>query len=175
MLEIELKVRVPGLDPVREKLRKMNALFRGRAQEHDVYYNAPHRDFSKTDEALRVRYVNNSAVVTYKGKKIENYGLKAREEFNTAVENGEVFEQILARLGFTRTANVSKWRETYTLGSATVSLDDVESLGTFVEIEVISNGGKENALFEIERLKKELGITGEAILDSYLELLLSRS
>lgn len=175
MLEIELKVRVPGLDPVRESLRKMNARYRGKAHERDVYYNAPHRDFSKTDEALRVRYVNDSAVVTYKGEKIKNYGLKAREEFNTAVESGEVFEQILARLCFTRTAQVSKWRETYTLGQATVSLDEVEGLGTFVEIEVISEGEMNTALPEIGNLKKELGITGEAILDSYLELLLSRS
>jgi adenylate cyclase class 2 len=175
MLEIELKVKVLSLAPVRENLREANALFVSRSYERDTYYNAPHRDFTQTDEALRVRYVNNAAVVTYKGAKLKNLGLKAREELNTAVESGEIFEQILSRLGFIRTAGVGKWRETYTLGPATISLDDVEGLGTFIEIEVIADGARDTILSEIDRVKKELGITGEAILDSYLELLLSRS
>lgn len=174
MLEIELKVRLPALGPVREALLEKGARFKGRVREHDIYYNAPHRDFSKTDEALRVRYSDGKAVVTYKGAKIKNLSLKAREELNTAVESGEVTEQILARLGFTKTAEVTKVRENYALGSTTVSLDDVEDLGTFAEIEVIANQQQDIARETIEQVKKELGITGEPILASYLELLLSR-
>jgi adenylate cyclase class 2 len=174
MLEIELKVRVGDLKTVRERLSQKGAGFLGRSHEHDIYYNAPHRDFSTTDEALRVRYVDGKAVVTYKGAKIKDLGLKAREEFNTAVESGEVTEQILSRLGFVKTASVDKWRETYRFGNVTVMLDEVESLGTFVEIEIISRGDREAALADIDRVKKELGITGPAILDSYLELLLSK-
>ena len=106
--------------------------------EHDVYYNAPHRDFGVTDEAVRVRYTDDHAVITYKGAKIGASGLKAREELNTAVESGEVFEAILDRLGFTRTAEVNKWRENYQLGTTAISLDSVDELGTFVEIEVLA-------------------------------------
>ena len=173
MLEIELKVHVPDLEPVRAALALKNARFRGKSQERDTYYNAPHRNFAKTDEALRVRYSDGKAVVTYKGAKIKNLGLKAREELNTAVESGETFEQILARLGFLKTARVCKQRETYELPSATVALDDVEGLGTFVEIEVLANDGGDAAAETIGRLKNDLGIAGEAILDSYLELILA--
>jgi len=88
MLEIESKVRVPSLDPVRRQLVMHNARFSGRKREHDVYYNAPHRDFGVTDEAVRVRYTDDHAVITYKGAKIGASGLKAREELNTAVESG---------------------------------------------------------------------------------------
>ena len=70
--------------------------------EHDIYYNAPHRDFGQTDEAVRVRYTDDHAVVTYKGPKIKKFGLKAREELNFAVESGETFETMLDRLGFTK-------------------------------------------------------------------------
>jgi len=170
MLEIELKVRVDGLGPVRQRLQQLGAEFCRRVHEHDVYYNAPHRDFAGTDEALRVRYADGTAVVTYKGAKIKNLGLKAREELNTAVESGEVFGQILDRLGFTRTAEVNKWRETYRFQDASIALDEVESLGTFVEIEVITDTGTHAATEKIEKIKKELGITGVAILASYLEL-----
>ncbi len=173
MLEIELKVRVDALEPVRNLLQQLNAESFGRVHEHDIYYNAPHRNFARTDEALRVRYAGGKAVVTYKGAKIKNLGLKAREELNTAVESGEVFEKILARLGFMKTAEVDKWRENYRYGNASIALDEVENLGTFVEIEVIAGTETQAATERIDKIKKELGISGEAILASYLELLQS--
>jgi adenylate cyclase class 2 len=173
MLEIELKVRVDALGPVRNRLQQLNAESFGRVHEHDIYYNAPHRNFAKTDEALRVRYAGGKAVVTYKGAKVKDLRLKAREELNTGVESGEVIGEILARLGFVKTAGVNKWREHYRYGNASIALDEVEHLGTFVEIEVIANTETQEALKRIDTIKKELGITGEAILASYLELLQS--
>ncbi|MCK9632737.1 MAG: class IV adenylate cyclase [Methanoregula sp.] len=172
MLEIELKVRIPSLAPVREQLTKKQAQSCGRVHEHDIYYNAPHRDFGVTDEAVRVRYTDDHAVVTYKGPKIKKFGLKAREELNFAVESGEAFETMLTRLGFTRTTEVNKWRETFKLGVATISLDTVDELGTFAEIEVIAENDTDNPTALIEKIAKEIGANGEPILASYLELLL---
>jgi adenylate cyclase class 2 len=174
MLEIELKVRIPALDPVREQLKRKNAQFSGRVHEHDIYYNAPHRDFATTDEAVRVRYTDDHAVVTYKGPKIKKFGLKAREELNFAVESGEAFETMLARLGFTRTTEVNKWRENYKLDTALISLDTVEELGTFAEIEIIARDETDNPTAMIEKIAKEIGADGEPILASYLELLLDK-
>jgi adenylate cyclase, class 2 len=173
MLEIELKVRVDSLDPIRQNLKDRHAEFRGKQHEHDIYYNAPHRDFGSTDEALRVRYTDGPALVTYKGKKLREYGLKAREELNTSVESGEVFEQILDRLGFRKTAEVNKWRENYRLGNASFALDLVDGLGIFVEIEIMTENNGADATGQIQKLAKEMEITGEPILASYLELLLS--
>ncbi|HVP96148.1 class IV adenylate cyclase [Methanoregula sp.] len=173
MLEIELKVRVDALDPLRKNLLARHAEFTGKQHEHDIYYNAPHRDFGTTDEALRVRYTDGPALVTYKGKKIAELGLKAREELNTTVESGEVFEAILDRLGFTKTAEVNKLRENYRLGNASFALDTVDGLGTFAEIEIMAEKDGKAATAAITKLAKEMGISGEPILASYLELLLS--
>jgi adenylate cyclase class 2 len=174
MLEVELKVRIPSPAPVRERLNRKNAEFLGREHEHDVFYNAPHRDFGKTDEAVRVRYTGDRAVVTYKGPKIQSFGLKAREELNFAVESGEAFETMLLRLGFFKTLEVNKWRENYRLGDASVCLDDVEGLGTFAEIEVMAEDAEQNPTGAIEGIAREIGVTGEPILESYLELLLAK-
>lgn len=174
MLEVELKVKVPSLEPVREQLARKKARSGGKVHEHDIYYNAPHRDFGQTDEAVRVRYKDDHAVVTYKGPKIKKFGLKAREELNFAVESGESFETMLDRLGFTRTLEVNKWRETYTLGDASVSLDTVDGLGTYAEIEVITENEADNPTDRIDKIAKELGVEGEPILESYLELLLAK-
>ena len=174
MLEIELKVRVSSLNPLRQQLIRLNAQPCGRLHEHDIYYNAPHRDFGMTDEAVRVRYTNDHAVVTYKGAKIKASGLKAREELSTAVESGEVFEQILDRLGFTKTAEVNKWRENFRFRNAAISLDSVDELGTFAEIEIMAEDNDSDASAQIEKISKEIGIQGEPILTSYLEMLLSK-
>lgn len=174
MLEVELKVRVLSLDPVRERLLAHNAEFCGKAHEHDIYYNAPHRDFGKTDEAVRVRYTNDHAVVTYKGPKIKKFGLKAREELNFSVECGGTFETMLDRLGFTKTLEVNKWRENYQLGVASIALDQVEELGTFAEIEIITEDEGENPTAEIEKIAREIGADGTPILESYLELVLAK-
>jgi len=174
MLEVELKVKIPSLDPVREQLVKRNARSCEKVHEHDVYYNAPHRDFSITDEAVRVRYTGDHAVVTYKGPKIKQFGLKAREELNFAVESGETFETMLDRLGFTKTLEVDKWRETYTLGTVSISLDTVDGLGTFAEIEVMVKDESDNPTEQIGKIAREIGADGEPILASYLELLLAK-
>ena len=174
MLEVELKVKIPSLDPAREQLVRRNAQSCGKVHEHDVYYNAPHRDFSITDEAVRVRYTGDHAVVTYKGPKIKKFGLKAREELNFAVESGKTFETMLDRLGFTKTLEVNKWRETFRLGTASVSLDTVDGLGTFAEIEVIVENESDNPTGQIGKIAKEIGVDGEPILASYLELLLAK-
>lgn len=174
MLEVELKVKIPSLDPVREQLAQRNARSFGKVHEHDVYYNAPHRDFGITDEAVRVRYTGDHAVVTYKGPKIKKFGLKAREELNFAVESGESFETMLDRLGFTKTLEVDKWRETFRLGTASVSLDTVDGLGTFAEIEVMVKDESDNPTEQIGKIAQEIGADGEPILASYLELLLAK-
>ena len=174
MLEVELKVKIPSLDPVRERLVQKGAASRGKVHEHDIYYNAPHRDFGQTDEAVRVRYTDDHAVVTYKGPKIKKFGLKAREELNFAVENGNTFETMLDRLGFKKTLEVNKWRENYQLGTAMISLDQVDGLGTYAEIEVIAKDEADNPTAQIEKIAKEIGAEGEPILESYLELLLAK-
>lgn len=172
MLEIELKARVPDLEPVRERLSRLDAVPEGRIHERDIYYNAPHRDFARTDEALRIRFAGTSCVITYKGAKKKEFALKAREELNCGVESGEVMERILFSMGFTRVAEVSKWREYFRFRGAVISLDQVSGLGTFVEIELADPGAVEAPSEYVAELARELGVPEEPLLLSYLELLL---
>ncbi|MGM0685281.1 MAG: class IV adenylate cyclase, partial [Halobacteriota archaeon] len=54
MFEVEIKVPA-DVDAVRERLREAGAERVGARRQRDDYYDAPHRDFAETDEALRVR------------------------------------------------------------------------------------------------------------------------
>ena len=173
MLEVEAKFAVRDLDAIRSRLESMGARKGRRQQEQDVYYNAPHRDFGETDEALRLRYHNGAVTLTYKGPKRGEYRYKARTELNCGIEAGSVMEGILEALGFVRVAEVKKVREYFHYQGALISLDRVEGLGTFVEIEVVGSEGDGGPSAKIAALAEELGVDGPPILESYLELLLS--
>ena len=173
MLEIEIKVRVPDLESIRKRITACGGVLTERLTEHDSYYNAPHRDFGITDEALRLRQAGGKTVVTYKGPKSTILGSKVREELNLDISDPKTFDKIITSLGFKLVAVVLKDREYYQYQDYTISLDKVEGLGDFVEIELITESNAELAASRIDTTAKEMGVIGERITSSYLELLLS--
>ena len=174
MLEVEAKFAVRDPEGVRARLRQQGVRVERKRRERDVYYNAPDRDFGETDEALRVRYDDAGVTMTYKGPKIRVGSAKAREELNLDVSSGEILEAILSRAGFRRTAVVTKVREFYEAGGATVTLDAVEGLGTFAEVEILTEEDAEDAAQRIGAIVERLGVEGPPIYVSYLEMLLGR-
>ncbi len=167
--EVEAKVRVDcslleELGRVVEKLGRLEAdVF-----EEDAYYQHPCRDFRVTDEALRVRRVGKRVELTYKGPKKVHRGVKSRLELTIRVE-GDI-GAVLEALGFQRVAVVKKRRSYYLLEKprVKVSLDVVEGLGCFVEVEALEGG--------VEAVEEALRLLGldraERIVKSYLELYL---
>jgi len=180
-VEVEAKIMLDScteLGRVRERLRGLGAALEGEVFEEDIYYQHPCRDFAETDEALRLRRAGGTVELTYKGPKRLVGGSKAREEVTVRVDPGEAerLDRLLDRLGFRRAARVAKRREYYRLGSVSVSLDEVEGLGCFVEIEYRGGGGVEEASRSIEEAAERLGLRGKPrVYKSYLELLLERS
>ncbi len=85
----------------------------------------------------------------------------------------EAMRELLGRLGYREVTWVRKVRERYRLGAFTVSLDKVEGLGEFVEVEAKAEGPYGDLLDEAFRLLERLGLAPEeAIRTSYLEMLL---
>jgi adenylate cyclase class 2 len=157
MYEVELKVRASH-GPVRERLEAAAEPL-GTVTQEDTYYDAPHRDFAETDEALRVRQEtadDRRTVLTYKGPLVEAAS-KTREEAETAVESPAELRRVLDGLGFEPAAVVRKERERFALDGYTVTLDDVTDLGEFVEVETEAtaeeiDAAREGAVAVLERL-----------------------
>jgi adenylate cyclase class 2 len=170
MLEVEVKSRI-DLSYAREVLEGLDAKFLEAEEHFDIYYNAPHCDFAETDEALRIRSVNGRQVLTYKGKKLDDI-TKSREEIQTHVE-AEAMIQILERLGFKETARVQKVRDVFKIGDITLCLDEVGSLGQFIEFEIISDADMEESKKRIFVMMEKFGLKPEdSIRKSYLELVM---
>ena len=179
MYEVELKLRADH-DPLRERLDARATRDRSVTQT-DTYYDAPHRDFAETDEAVRVRVEREAEVsvakLTYKGPLLDSES-KTREEHETLVADEDATRGILDGLGFEPAATVEKHRVFYTLDGYTVTLDSVTDLGEFVEIEteVETEAEIPAARDRARALLSELGADpDEGIQTSYLGLLLSKS
>ena len=194
MYEVEIKVPAE-LEAVRERLRRVDAERVEARRQRDVYYDAPHREFAETDEALRVRHEtvrpdgartatdgenpdgDETTRLTYKGPLLDEES-KTRSEHEAGVDDPDAMAEILDGLGFEPAATVVKRREYWAFREFTVTLDDVDGVGEFVEIErEIPEAEGIDATREaaVESLSR-LGLDAdEQVRTSYLGLLLADS
>ena len=183
--EVELKLRADH-DAVRPALDDAGATLDRRVRQVDTYYDAPHRDFAETDEALRLREETRdpsgqagaggepTTRLTYKGPLVEAAS-KTREEHETTVADGDEATGILTGLGFEPAAVVEKHRTFFTVDGYTVSLDRVDGLGEFVEVEAEAAESDEVAAVREGAVDvlRDLGLDpDDQIRTSYLGLLL---
>jgi adenylate cyclase, class 2 len=177
MLEVEMKFPVVNPDVTREKLHKLGFHQNELHHQVDCYFNAPDRDFAKSDEALRVRNVDDQSLLTYKGPKQGTTG-KVRKETEVALAPGSATKMaaILKQLRYLPSVEVKKARTIYRHAAqkhVEVSWDEVEDLGTFVELEImVPEGDQTETLACLQQLGEELGL-GQEERRSYLELLLN--
>ncbi|OYR57681.1 adenylate cyclase [Halorubrum ezzemoulense] len=187
MYEVEIKVPA-DLDATRERLREVGAEHVAAKRQRDTYYDAPHREFAETDEALRIRREmplsdgegsassadDPAATITYKGPLLDEAS-KTRAEHETGVDDGEALAAALSGLGFEPAATVEKRREFWAYDGFTVTLDAVTGLDEYVEIErAVESEGEVDAAREaaIEALDR-LGLDADdQVRTSYLGLLL---
>jgi adenylate cyclase class 2 len=179
MLEIELKFPVATFAGVEAALTNGSAQAQPALAEADHYFNAPDRDFAKTDEAFRLRRIGARNLITYKGPKQEGPA-KTRTEIEVPLADGaeaaETFCRLVERLAYRPTAVVKKRRRQFTLqrdGFALhVCLDDVERLGKFVEVEIVTPPQQRaNAEKTLQAVAADLGLSNSER-RSYLEMIL---
>lgn len=179
MVEVEMKFPSSDFAAIEDRLAKAGASLNEARQEIDHYFNAPDRDFARTDEALRLRRVGLANFVTYKGPK-RDAQTKTRTEIEVPLADGTAaadnFVRLLTCLGYRPVAVVQKKRRIYHLERDAfpleVCLDDVEGVGRFVELEILAPEERlDKARRVVQDLAATLGLTTSER-RSYLELLL---
>ncbi len=170
MLEVEAKVELLSPGALRDRLREAKAVA-GDVEEHeDVFFTHPSRDLAAAGEAFRLRVCNGRMHLTYKGPK-RGQGVKVREEHE--VDVAEDPRPMLAGLGFHPAVTLRKTREPWTLGDVHVTIDTLEGLGTFAEVEVLADD-EAHATEMVESVLKGLGLEGATRMEtSYLEMALA--
>ncbi|NBB96099.1 MAG: class IV adenylate cyclase [Planctomycetes bacterium] len=173
-LEVETKLRVESFTPIRQALRDTQAVYIGTVVHRDRYYDRPDGQFRREGCGLRLRLrqvlkhgqdgkLDDRAEVTYKGPVDATSRLKSRREIQTRLDDAASAADLLDACGLVCVRVIEKRRCSYRLGRALVELDEVPLLGSFVEIEGVSEN-------HIETVRKRLHIDAEHIDDSYLHL-----
>ena len=178
--EVERKFRLHDPGSFIQRAMAADANFGAAITQVDEYFAHPSRDFASTDEALRVRFTNAQCRITYKGPKV-SAATKTRCEielpFAESVDDPQQIGELLMALGFQPVAKVHKVRRSAQLSRGdwqfSVDLDDVQGLGTFVELDT-SAAEDQVAAAEaaMAKIADEFGLTGE-VQTSYLEMLLA--
>lgn len=178
--EVELKFRVVDQTVLEQRLYDLGATIDSPRQEVDLYFAHPARDFATTDEALRIRCKGALNFITYKGPKIDA-NTKTRREIDLPLPSGEASAEawngLLETLGFSAVGKVCKSRRKAHIAwqgrRVEASLDEVEGLGRFAELElVVDEADVEAAKACLLSLAGALDLRGSER-RSYLELLLA--
>ena len=181
MLEIEQKFEVQSFQELEKKLALKKVMLAKEEHEVDHYLNAPDRDFAKTGEAFRIRRIGDSNFLTFKGPKLDSK-VKMREEIEVPIPDAEAGFQdhlkVFIALGYKFVAKVSKRRRTYSLNmegfSIALSLDEVETLGLHVEVEIVAEEkDSARAIAVVQKLSEELELN-HVQPKSYIRLVLEK-
>jgi len=133
--ETEVKLRLEGPEPAREALARVGAtLVRPRHLEDNVLFDDPAGSLRATGGVLRLRTTAQANVLTFKGPRHLEEGMKTREERQTLVEEPDAVRAILARLGYRPVFRYQKYRESWMHRGQEVEIDETP-IGTFLEIE----------------------------------------
>jgi len=157
VLEVESKYKSPGNEKIEKALLRLGAKKISTQSMEDVYFAHPSRDFGKTDEALRLRKHDTGSELTYKGPRMKTDNSKAREEVTLKTDNPLTAQRIVERLGFKEFLIVKKTRSSYVLDKLRVDVDNVDGLGEYVELEVLTES-PERAASLLELARKELDL-----------------
>jgi adenylate cyclase class 2 len=144
-MEIEIKVKVENVKPLVALLEQEG---KKKLEDHQVdkYYNSPYRDFlaiAPYAEWFRLRDSNGKFSINYKKWHYDEDGKSHHcDEEESLIENLEALQNILDALNFKPLITVNKQRISWDYKNYEISLDTVEGLGDFVEIEFI---GQDNS------------------------------
>ena len=187
MLEVEAKVAIDKTEDhvemassAKNMLDKIKGLggedFR-EVEQWDLYLEHPCRDFKKLDEAFRIRAERRpddeewEIKMTYKGPKLSDLS-KARVEREIDLQRGTQIQDVqdmLSSIGLEVAGEVKKTRWFLQLGEFHIFIDQVEGLGSYIEVEIMSVDlqGAEKKILEF---LDDLGLEKRERM-SYMELL----
>ncbi|MFC7193049.1 class IV adenylate cyclase [Halocatena marina] len=148
--------------------------------ETDIYYTAPIRDFLETNECLRIRIRDSEPVeLTYKGEttpEMREQDQFWKNEVDIPIEDTDDVQHLLEAIGCEEVTTVVKHRSKVRIDETVITLDDVEGIDHYLEIERTASTEEEvaQAVQSNRRLLSELGIDQPDIVDEpYRDLVLA--
>ncbi len=176
--EIEIKVALKNPAQVEETLNKI-AKFINSKEQVDQYFTPKNHDFFKqkpVTEFLRIRTDKDNSSLDYHFCHFDNNNdLLKSDEYETEINNPEVFASTLKNLGFIKKVTVTKLRKTFIYKDFEIVLDFIKELGPFLEVEAKKSfGTAEQTRAECLKILKEINAEWDKPINKgYPELVLN--
>lgn len=173
MFELELKAKIEDRFIIKNKLKNLGCKWSGAKIQIDTIYKRNSTQDSSEIPVFRIRKCNDKIILSLK---ILEEDINTAKELELEISDSKVMSDILRVLGFRPIVEVIKRRETTTYKGFNICLDDVERLGTFVEIEKLSESieNKESIYQKINLILSELGVEKQDIvLEKYYQMILN--
>lgn len=138
-LEIEIKFPLSSKEKTLRFLNENGIKLKSDIHQKDCYYLPLHRNFLDTYpvvERLRTRESVKWNSINYKNRHIVNgENINTCDEYETKVESMEALKKILDALNFKQIICVEKNRNIRNYKWIEISVDEVDELGSFIELE----------------------------------------
>jgi adenylate cyclase class IV len=172
LTNVETKVPCDDLVAVAERARAAGARYEGRLDQVDTYFRVEAGRLKlreQTHHPVGGGAVTSAELIRY--ERPDKSGARVSGYTRLAVADGPASRAALAESHGVR-GTVAKRRQLWILDATRIHLDEVERLGTFVELETIFEGTSEAfAREEHERVLALLAIRpGDALAGSYIDL-----
>lgn len=173
MREIELKFKIENIERILTFLEKQGCEISPMNYQYDTIYvkDLNHVESTEGSIWLRVRKTNDKIELNYKkqsAKKMES------EEIEFEVSSYEKANSFLKALGFQEWVQVNKKRRYTKYQDYNICIDEVERLGTFMEIELlIEDQTNEDYEEKILNVAKEMGIDILNRINSHYDTMIS--
>lgn len=164
MLEVEIKAKLKNKNEILPKLEKLGCTIKkAKEQEDKIFIKKELKNFDIPvgENVIRLRKEDDKNILKLKKKMADN---KASVEIETLVEDEEAISRMLKEMGYKELVFIKKKRKRYSLGRIAICVDNVENLGDFIEVEIMTDENeekKEEALKEIEAFLEKLDISKE--------------
>lgn len=136
MIEVEIRGKAKSLNSVRKTLKDVGATPKGKKKQVDKIFGHPmfldsQNMIIEGGLVARIRQVNTEIKLEFKEILRQSGGI----EIQAGLDSMEEGIKLLDKLKFNEAFTVAKERESYSYKEFTICLDEVEQLGSFVEIE----------------------------------------
>ena len=174
MLEIEIRAKITSHESVEQKIIEMGGVFVCIEKQIDKIFgrnvdlDSEHKIIEGRFSA-RIRQRDNLAKVEFKEIRRSGIGL----EFSAPILKIADGEYLLKNLDYIEAFNITKTRKIFQLGDYEISLDQVEKLGNFIEIEysLPKEKNKQAALLNCGQLLKQIDPSAEIESKKYGDLM----
>lgn len=145
MYEIEVKARISSVNDWRARLEADGVKFMEPFTQDDQTFAETDWDYTETCQriVMRLRRQNDTVILTLKRSLTNELdGI----ELETVVSDYDATAAMLCEMGYEPQVRIKKTRQLGTLGDIAICLDDVEGLGSYIELEQMGDEGDGTAI-----------------------------